>query len=92
MFNHYVSSLEKNLEEYNDMKSTLKSIELDILQSADDKMYLKVKEKLVKLHDHEKSEEIVKNIKRAKNLEKKFKTVVSETVDEVRKRSLEIYG
>jgi hypothetical protein len=34
----------------------------------------------------------VKNIKRAKNLEKKFKTVVSETVDEVRKRSLEIYG
>ena len=85
-------TLEKNLEEYNDMKSTLKSIELDVLQSADDKMYLKVKEKLVKLHDHEKSEEIVKNIKRAKNLEKKFKTVVSETVDEVRKRSLEIYG
>ena len=92
VFNHYVSSLEKNLEEYNDMKSTLKSIELDILQSADDEMYLKVKEKLVKLYDHEKSEEIVKNIKRAKNLEKKFKTVVSETVDEVRKRSLEIYG
>jgi F0F1-type ATP synthase alpha subunit len=74
------------------MKSTLKSIELDILQSADDEMYLKVKEKLVKLYDHEKSEEIVKNIKRAKNLEKKFKAVVSETVDEVRKRGLEIYG